>query len=119
MNASTFGENLKKSVDDNEIAILAYFDPNSITNKLNETISKLPVALLAPGITPFSNGQNSRVTAFRNNYKKRFGMLPTTHSAQGYNTARRIDFAVRPLDNAHDANLLIESFRNSKNNFDW
>ncbi len=119
INATQIRQNLKNSIEGNEIAILAYSQPDNLSDELKQHISQFPLALLSPGITPFSDTSNPGTKAFREQYEKRFGTPPTAFAAQGYNAARRIDVAIRPLDSVSDKKLLVESFAKTGDNFNW
>ena len=103
--------------------------PAGATKELELTITALAgsdTIVLTPGRLPYAiTSQSDAVqrpqklidfmTAFHNEY----GYEPTGLSAQGYNEARRIDAAVRPLDSVDDKMELKKQFAQTETNFSW
>jgi len=95
--------------------IVAVFGAGETSAGLNES----GAVVLTPGQTPFAQAGTAGVAAFKAAYEAAYGVAPTPHAADGYNAARRIDVAVRPLDGADDRASLRQSFSMTAQDFAW
>lgn len=119
INTDTGKQILIDSIKEKNISIVVTDEAGSIPVDVMGEIANHPVAILNRGKMQFTNKQNSGVAAFYENFEKRYAKNPSSNAARGYNAARRIDFAVRPLDSTNETDLLIRSFSQTSNMFEW
>lgn len=119
MNTETGKQKLIDLLKDESISIIVTDEAGSIPVAFMREIANYPVAILNRGKMQFANKQNSGVVAFYENFEKRYAKSPSPDAARGYNAARRIDFAVRPLDSTDETDLLTRSFSQTSNMFEW
>ncbi len=97
-----------------QIDILAIIGPEDAAEEIGLLVAGSRTALLAPGqLRPAS------AEAFKNRFQAAFGYLPAAPAAEGYNAARRIDAAVRPLGGVDDRVALRRALDETRNGFDW
>ncbi len=77
------------------------------------------IALLLPGRSPFPNSGLPAVAKFVAAYENEYGGAPSSHAAQGYHAARRIDVAVRDQSGVRDTASLRRSFMETERGLDW
>ena len=77
------------------------------------------IALLLPGRSPFPDSDLPAVAKFVAAYENEYGGTPSSHAAQGYHAARRIDVAVRDQGGVGDTASLRRSFMDTERGLDW
>ena len=104
------GADIARAVTLGQVDIVAAFGSEETLSQVCELLDGKGVALLLPGQTPFSQSGLPAVAAFISAYAREYGGRPTAQAAQGYNAARRIDFAVRIQGGAEDKTSLRRAF---------
>ena len=102
-----------------EADIVAAFGSKATRSLVRTQFDGKKIALLAPGRSPFSRSDLRVVARFIASYERKYGTAPSSHAAQGYNAARRIDAAVRAQGGADDKASLLRSFRETARGFTW
>ncbi len=97
-----------------QIEILAVVGQDEAAEEIGPLIEGSRTVLLAPGRLP-----STSMEAFKNAFQAAFGYPPSTPAAEGYNAARRIDAAVRPLGGVDDRVALRRALEETRNGFDW
>jgi hypothetical protein len=75
--------------------------------------------VLRPGALPDSWASPDRSGSFAARYRDAYGVMPTVAAAQGYNAARRLDLAIRPLDGITPRAGLISALGETDSGVDW
>lgn len=99
--------------------IVAAFGTADTLSRIAEGLEGTGAVMLTPGQSPFAGPETAGVAAFKTAYEAAYGAPPTSRAADGYNAARRIDHAVRPLDGADDRAALVKSFSETARDFTW
>jgi hypothetical protein len=107
----------ERIVSQAEINIVAAFGSEELLFLVGKLVERERLVLLLPAQTPFPQSDMPAVAAFASAYENQFGDKPSTRATQGYNTARRIDVAVRAQGGVDDKELLVQSFRESASGF--
>ena len=102
-----------------EFDIVAAFGSETTLSLVRKLLDMSKVALLLPGQSPFSKPDLPAVAAFISEFEREYGVAPSSHAAQGYNAARRIDFAVRAQGGVGDTASLNRIFRETAHGFAW
>ena len=102
-----------------EVDIVAAFGSETTLSLIGKLLDGTRVAVLVPGRSPFSEPDLPAVTAFISAYQREYGRRPSAQAAQGYNSARRIAFAVRAQGGVDDTAALLRSFRQTARGFTW
>jgi len=102
-----------------QIEIVAPFGSGEMLSEIIKILEGRGVVLLSPGTTPFSRPDLPGVAAFLSAYEKAYGTSPSPEAAEGYNAARRIDQAVRPLEGVDDLEALRRSFTETRHEMTW
>ena len=102
-----------------ELDIVAAFGSETTLSLIGKFLDGKKVALLQPGQSPFARPDLPGVAAFIVAYEREYGGRPTSHAAQGYNAARRIDAAVRAQGGVDDPASLRRNFRETARVFAW
>jgi hypothetical protein len=110
---------IERIVSQAEIDIVAAFGSEEIFSLVEKLVDGGNIVLLPLGQSPFSQSDMPAVAAFASTYEKQYGAKPSVQAAQGYNTARRIDVAVRVQGGVDDRESLIQNFRETANGFTW
>lgn len=97
-----------------EIDILAVLGPDEAADEIRPLVAGSQTLLLGPGRL-----RSASMEAFRNKFQAAFGYPPATPAAEGYNAARRIDAAVRPLGGVNDRATLRRALDKTRNGLDW
>ena len=79
---------------------------------------------IAPGTPVVEIGklppdQDWRQSEFAARYQATYGTPPTRDAAQGYNEARRLDMAIRPLDGLSPASAFHSAIASTKGGLKW
>jgi hypothetical protein len=101
------------------VDIVAAFGPEPSLSLIGKLLEGRNVALLLPGRSPFSEPGLPGTAAFIAAYEMEYGGKPSSHAAQGYNAARRIDRAVRAQGGVDDTAKLRLDFRETARGFTW
>jgi len=96
------------------IDVLAVIGPSDAAERLRTLVADAPTVVLGPGRLP-----SPLPPAFARAFETAFGYAPGGQAAEGYNAARRIDAAVRPLGGVGDLAALRRAFDESRNGLDW
>lgn len=88
-------------------------EPGRFTGFTSETI------VLRPGRLPESWAEADGAESFATRFRAAFGAAPDRAAAEGYNAARRIDLAVRPLGGVSDRAQLVRSLGETDGGIDW
>ena len=102
-----------------EVDIVAAFGSEATLSLVGKLLDGKRVALLVPGQSPFSKPDLPAVAAFMSAYQREHGRGPSAQAAQGYNSARRIAFAVRAQGGVDDTAALVQNFRQTARGFTW
>jgi hypothetical protein len=106
-----------------DIDIVAAFGSETSLSLIGKLLVGRDVALLLPGRSPFSepglSGVAAFIAAFIAAYEMEYGAKPSSHAAQGYNAARRIDRAVRAQGGVDDTAMLRRVFKETAHEFTW
>ncbi len=102
-----------------DVDIVAAFGSETSLSLIGKLLVGRNVALLLPGRSPFSEPGLPGVAAFIAAYEMEYGRKPSSHAAQGYNAARRIDKAVRAQGGVDDRAMLRRVFRETAREFTW
>jgi ABC-type branched-subunit amino acid transport system substrate-binding protein len=102
-----------------EVDIVAALGSARTLSQIKKLLAGKEIALLVPGRTPFSNSGSPSAAAFISAYQSANGGRPSSHAAQGYNAARRIDLAVRAEGGVDDTASLLLGFRETERGFNW
>lgn len=97
-----------------QIDILAVIGPASAVEEIRPLVADSQTLLLAPGRVRPSSAE-----AFARAFEAAFGYAPETPAAEGYNAARRIDRAVRPLGGVADRAALRRALEETGDGLDW
>jgi hypothetical protein len=111
------GTEIERIVSQAEIDIVAAFGSEETLFLVGRLLEGENIVLLLPAQTPFPQSDMPAVAAFASAYENQYGGRPSSQAAQGYNTARRIDVAVRAQGGVDDTELLIQSFRETASGF--
>jgi hypothetical protein len=74
---------------------------------------------MVPGILPQDWFEDAGNDSFVARYRSAYGTAPTEAAAQGYNAARRLDSAIRPLDGISPRVALEAALADTANGIDW
>jgi len=99
--------------------IVAYFTSETNSASIQTTLDQNNIALLVPGELSDENGELPGNDRFFTTFNEDYNADPTAASIRGYNTARRIDQAIRAQGAASDVANLQENFSQSATNFVW
>ncbi len=110
---------LMRSVTQGALDIVVIFGSKAAQVQIKKVLEGKNVALLLPGQPPFSRSDLPGVAVFVSTFAKKYGTRPSSHAAQGYNAARRIDIAVRSQSEVRDTASLLRSFRATARDFTW
>ena len=110
---------IERLVERGEVDIVAAFVSETTQSSIRKLLGGKAVALLLPGQTPFSESELPAVAAFVFSYEREYGSSPSLRAAQGYNAARRIDFAVRAQGGVDDTASLLQVFSETSRGFTW
>ncbi|MBC8239443.1 MAG: hypothetical protein H8E30_03105 [Alphaproteobacteria bacterium] len=113
------GIDITRIVAQDEIDIVVVFGPEASVSAIGNLFDGEKAALLSPGRSPFSESERPDVAAFISAYESVYGYKPSSHAAQGYNAARRIDMAVRMQGGVADTASLLRSFSDTARGFTW
>ncbi len=102
-----------------EVDIVAAFGSEKTLSLIRKLLDGKKVALLLPGLSPFSKSDLPAVAAFISAYERAYGSKPSSRAAQGYNAARRIDVAVRAQGGVDDTASLLRIFSETARGFTW
>jgi hypothetical protein len=97
-----------------QIDILAIVGANDAVEEIEPLVAGSQTVLLTPGRPRRAPTQN-----FANAFRTAFGYAAATPAAEGYNAARRIDAAVRPLGGVGDGAALRQALDNTRDGLDW
>ncbi|MEN8196259.1 MAG: hypothetical protein ABFS30_07060 [Pseudomonadota bacterium] len=97
-----------------EIDILAVIGPDEAADEIRPLVAGSQTLVLGPGRL-----RSASTEAFTNAFQAAFGYPPATPAAEGYNTGRRIDAAVRPLGGVDDRTSLRRALDETRNGLDW
>ena len=111
------GTEFARIVSQAEIDIVAAFGSEETFSLVGKLVEREGMVLLLPAQTPFPQADMPAIAAFASTYENQYGGRPSTQAAQGYNSARRIDVAVRAQGGVDNTELLIQSFRESTYGF--
>ena len=111
------GAEIERIVSQAEIDIVAAFGSEETLSLVGKLLERENILLLLPAQTPFPQSDLPAVAAFATAYENRYGGRPSVQATQGYNTARRIDVAVRAQGGVDNTELLIRNFRETANGF--
>ncbi len=110
---------IRRISTEGQINIVASFATDKTRTLIKTLLAGKNIALLQSGPTPFGNKSLPAVSDFISAYSQAYGKNPTVAAAQGYNTARRIDVAVRAQGGVNDLSLLRQSFKQTATTFTW
>jgi ABC-type branched-subunit amino acid transport system substrate-binding protein len=110
---------IARIVTQDEIDIVAAFGSEASLSLIGKLLEEGNVVLLSPGESPFAEPGLPGVAAFIAAYERQHGGKPSSHAAQGYNAARRIDAAVRVQGGVEDTASLRRVFRETARGFTW
>ncbi len=91
-----------------EIDIVAAFGSEETLSLVGRLVERKSIVLLLPAQTPFPQSEMPAITAFASAYENQYGDRPSAQAAQDYNTARRIDVAVRAQGGVDNTEMLIQ-----------
>jgi len=97
-----------------QIDILAVIGPDQAAAEIRPLVAGSQAVLLAPGRL-----RSASTAAFTSAFEAAFGYPPATPAAEGYNAARRIDAAVRPLGGVGDRAALRRALDETRDGLDW
>ncbi|NNE24822.1 MAG: hypothetical protein HKN11_19660 [Rhizobiales bacterium] len=106
-------EKLRSILKEKSIDIIVSIGAGKSTRAAIATMAGDGAIALVPGRLP-----QDRV-GFRSAFQAAYGYEPTELSAQGYNAARRIDAAIRPLDSVDDNAELRKRLGQTAITFNW
>lgn len=75
--------------------------------------------VLRPGVLPDGWAAENDASSFAARYQSTYGNPPTEAAALGYNVARRLDIAIRPLDGVAPAAALEAALAETASGIDW
>ncbi len=75
--------------------------------------------VLRPGVLPDRWAAENDASSFAVRYQSTYGTAPTEAAALGYNAARRLDIAIRPLDGVAPAAALEAALAETASGMDW
>ena len=75
--------------------------------------------MLRPGVLPDGWAAENDASSFAVRYQSTYGTAPTEAAALGYNAARRLDIAIRPLDGVAPAAALEAALAETASGIDW
>ena len=75
--------------------------------------------VLRPGALPNGWAADNDAGSFAARYRSTYGVAPTEAAALGYNAARRLDIAVRPLDGVAPRAALVASLAETESGTNW
>ena len=111
------GAEFERIVSQAEINIVAAFGSEETLSLVGKLVERESIVLLLPAQMPFPQSDMPAVAAFASAYENQYGGRPSTQATQGYNTARRIDVAVRAQGGVDNTELLIQNFRQTAYGF--
>ena len=81
----------------------------------------LPFAsvVLGPGALPIGWAADNDAGSFAARYRSAYAVAPTEAAALGYNAARRLDIAIRPLDGIAPRAALEAALADTESGTDW
>lgn len=97
-----------------QIDILAIIGPDEAASEIGPLVADSRTVLLAPGRL-----RAPPTTDFTTAFEGAFGYSPSEPAAEGYNAARRIDAAVRPLGGVDDRAALRRALDETRDGLDW
>ena len=97
-----------------QIDILAVIGPDGAAEQIRALVAGSKTVLLAPGRL-----SSAPTEAFAKAFQAAFGYAPARPAAEGYNAARRIDAAVRPLGGVGDSAALRRALDETRDGLDW
>lgn len=74
---------------------------------------------MRPGALPQGWFGDEGADSFAVRYRRAYGSAPTEAAAQGYNAARRLDLAIRPLDGIGPQSALAAALANTQSGIAW
>ena len=110
---------IARIVAQDEVDIVAAFGSEPSLSLIGKLLEGSNVALLLPGRSPLSEPGLPGAAAFIAAYEMEYGGKPSSHAAQGYNAARRIDVAVRAQGGVDDTAWLRRVFTETERGFTW
>jgi ABC-type branched-subunit amino acid transport system substrate-binding protein len=97
-----------------------------LIENIRETIGETSAILLQPVASPFhkckqtgATDKSAAVEAFIASFTKLYGYAPDPIAAQGYNMARRIDVAVRPMGGVDDKMAVDRALKQTEKDYEW
>ncbi|SPH18265.1 hypothetical protein DEA8626_01797 [Defluviimonas aquaemixtae] len=87
--------------------------PGTLPGLTSDTI------FLHPGELPETRQDPGRAESFAARFRAAYGIAPDQAAAEGYNAARRIDLAVRPLGTVGDDAALVRSLTETQGRIEW
>ena len=75
--------------------------------------------VLGAGVLPDGWATNNDADSFASRYRSTYGVAPTEAAALGYNAARRLDIAIRPLDGVAPRAALEASLAETESGTNW
>ncbi|MCF6327549.1 MAG: hypothetical protein L3J21_09700 [Devosiaceae bacterium] len=99
--------------------IVGYFTSEINSATIQNTLDQSNIALLVPGEISDENGELLGSDSFFTIFNEDYNADPTAAAIRGYNTARRIDQAIRAQGAASNVSDLMENFNQSATNFNW
>jgi ABC-type branched-subunit amino acid transport system substrate-binding protein len=97
-----------------QIDILAVIGPDGTVADIRPLLEGSQAVLLPPGRL-----RSPPTRAFADAFAAAFGYPPSLPAAEGYNAARRIDAAVRPLGGVGDREALRRALADTRDGLDW
>ncbi len=76
-------------------------------------------AVLMPGTLPADWSDDTRAESFAARYRSVYGTPPTETAAIGYNAARRLDLAIRPLDGTTPRAAFAAALDETERGINW
>ena len=113
------GAEIERLARQGMVDIVAAFGPETMLSRIGKQLDERAAVLLRPGETPFSDAALPAVRAFIAASERAYGARPSSHAAEGYNAARRIDGAVRSQGGVDDRASLRRHFRLTEHGFNW
>ena len=74
---------------------------------------------LRPGVLPPGWSGDRSADSFAMRYRRAYGFAPTEAAAEGYNAARRLDLAIRPLDGITPQSALAVALSDTQSGIAW
>jgi outer membrane PBP1 activator LpoA protein len=114
-----FATEIARIVAQGAVDIVVAFGSDTTLALIGKLLDGKKAVLLQLGQSPFARPAQPGVAAFIFAYEREYGGRPSSHAAQGYNAARRIDVAVRTQGGADDPAALRRDFRKTARDFTW